>query len=200
MLFMRSIVIIILLLNIAACASGKLTNKENLCQIFRDNDDMYDAAMAMEKQWRVPPQIPMAFMYQESRFKDDARPPRDYLLWFIPWGYQSSAYGYAQAKNEVWSDYKRATGNKGADRDDIDDALDFMGWYIRQSNKLNKVSVWDAKAQYLNYHEGWGGYKRGTWKNKSWLLTVANKVDLRARKYGAQLKKCRDSLDDGWFW
>ncbi len=200
MLFTRSIVIIFFLLNIAACASGELTNKENLCQIFRDNDDMYDAAMAMEKRWRVPPQVPMAFMYQESRFKDDARPPRDYLLWFIPWGYQSSAYGYAQAKDEVWGDYKRATGNSGADRDDIDDALDFMGWYIRQSNRLNKVSVWDAKAQYLNYHEGWGGYKRGTWKNKAWLVTVAKKVEQRAGKYGAQLKKCRDSLDDGWFW
>ena len=73
-----------------------LTNTENLCQIFRDNDNIYEAAIAMEKRWKVPLQIPMAIMYQESHFKEDARPGKDYLLGFIPWGYKSSAYGYAQ--------------------------------------------------------------------------------------------------------
>jgi len=199
MLKIRVILVSIIFLTLNACASGKLTNVENICQIFRDNDDLYDAAIDMEKRWKVPLQIPMAMMYQESSFKEDARPPRDYLLWFIPWGYKSSAYGYAQAKDGVWQDYIRITGNSGADRDDIDDALDFMGWYIRQTNKINKISVWDARELYLNYHDGWGGYKRGTWKKKGWLIKVANKVQHRAEVYGAQYRECSDSLDDSWF-
>jgi len=199
MLKYRMILVSILILTLATCASGTLTNVENICQIFRDNDDMYEAAVEMEKRWKVPLQIPMAMMYQESSFKGDARPPKDYLLWFIPWGYKSSAYGYAQAKDEVWQDYIRITGNSGADRDDIDDALDFMGWYIRHTNKVNKISVWNAKQLYLNYHEGWSGYKRGSWKNKGWLIKVANKVQHRAENYGVQYRGCRDSLDDSWF-
>ncbi len=199
MFLIRIALVSIIILSLTACASGKLTNVENICQIFKDNDDMYDAAIDMEKRWNVPLQIPMAMMYQESSFKEDARPQRDYLLWLIPWGYKSSAYGYAQAKDEVWQDYIHITGNSGADRDDIDDALDFMGWYIRQTNKVNKISVWNAKELYLNYHEGWGGYKKGSWKKKGWLIKVANKIQHRAEVYGTQYRGCKDSLDDSWF-
>jgi hypothetical protein len=195
----RLLIVISCILIISGCASVKLTNVEDICQIFRDNDDMYDAAIDMEERWEVPLQIPMAMMYQESSFKEDARPERDYLLWIIPWGHKSSAYGYAQAKDGVWSDYIRITGNSGADRDDIDDALDFMGWYIRQTQKVNKISVWNAKELYLNYHEGWGGYRRGTWKKKGWLIKVAQKVEERAGRYGVQYRGCKDSLDDSWF-
>ncbi|PCJ50549.1 MAG: hypothetical protein COA74_01860 [Gammaproteobacteria bacterium] len=195
----RIIIILTIIVSLSACASAHLTNTEDLCQIFRDDDDMYDAAIDMEKRWKVPLQIPMAFMYQESHFKEDARPPKDYLLWVIPWGYVSSAYGYAQAQNEAWSDYIKSTGNRGADRDDIDDAMDFIGWYIRQTNKLNKISVWNTKELYLNYHEGWGGYRRGTWKKKAWLVKVADKVATRASLYGTQYRRCKDSLDSSWF-
>lgn len=195
----RLIIVVLTSLSLVSCASSVLTNTDNLCQIFRDNEDIYDAAIDMEKRWKVPLQIPLAMMHQESHFKEDARPKRTYLLWFIPWGYVSSAYGYAQAQNEAWSDYIKSTGNSGADRDDIDDALDFMGWYIRQTNKLNKVSVWNTKEQYLNYHEGWGGYRRGTWKKKHWLIKVADKVSMRASRYGTQYRSCKDSLDSSWF-
>ena len=63
----------------------------------------------------------MAMMYQESSFRHDARPPMDYFL-FIPLGRRSSAYGYAQVKDETWDDYKRETGHSWADRDDFGDA------------------------------------------------------------------------------
>ena len=195
----RNSLIILICFSLSSCASGVLTNTENLCQIFRDNDDIYDAAINMEERWKVPLQIPMAIMYQESHFKDDARPKRAYLLWVIPWGYESTAYGYAQALNEAWSDYIKSTGNTGADRDDIDDALDFMGWYIRQTNKVNNVSVWNSKELYLNYHDGWGGYRRGTWKSKGWLIKVADKVAERASRYGAQYRGCKDTLNSSWF-
>ena len=92
-----------------------------------------------------------------------------YFLWIIPTGRASSAYGYSQAKTMTWSDYIRESKNSGADRDDFDDAIDFMGWFAYKTHKINGVSKWDAYGQYLNYHEGWGGYKRGTYKKKKWL-------------------------------
>ena len=59
----------------------------------------------MQKKWGAPVPVPIAMMYQESSFKHDALPPRYYFLGFIPWGRVSSAYGYAQAKDETWADY-----------------------------------------------------------------------------------------------
>jgi len=154
----------------------------------------------MRDKWGVPIHVPMAMMYQESSFKSDALPPRDYIFFgLIPWGRVSSAYGYSQAKTPTWSDYIRETGNRGADRDDFDDAIDFMGWFISKTHKVNGISKWDAYAQYLNYHEGWGGYRRKTYNKKAWLKKVAKKVNDRAYTYAKQLKKCEDDLSKSWF-
>jgi hypothetical protein len=143
----------------------------------------------------------MAMMYQESSFKAKARPPKDYFFFgLIPWGRVSSAYGYSQAKTPTWDDYKRETDNSWADRTDFHDAMDFMGWFINKTNKINGVSKWDAELQYLNYHEGWGGYSRGSQNKKKWLKNVAKKVDARSLRYATQLKTCEDELSKGWFW
>lgn len=161
--------------------------------------DWYKSALRTEKRWKVPLQIPMAMMYQESHFRAKARPPKNYAFGFIPWGRVSSAYGYAQAKTGTWKDYKRETGNSWADRDDFDDAIDFMGWFINKTHSINKVSKWDAREQYLNYHDGWAGYRRDTHKSKGWLLAIADKVHVRASRYGAQYRKCKEKLDASWF-
>jgi hypothetical protein len=51
----------------------------------------------------------------------------------------------------------------------------------------------------LNYHEGWGGYKRKTYLKKDWLVKVSAKVKQRSLRYAQQLKTCEDELDSGWF-
>ncbi|MGQ4275530.1 hypothetical protein ACQ5ES_00540 [Pseudidiomarina sp. E22-M8] len=189
-----------LLVTVVGCASAPPKQPENLCEIFYEKRDWYDAAAAMHEQWGVPIQIPMAMMYQESSFKHDAVPPRDYLLWIIPWGRVSSAYGYSQAKTLTWDDYERETGNSWASRDSFADAIDFMGWFIDKSHRINGVSKWDAYGLYLNYHEGWGGYQRQTYRSKAWLMRTAERVKQRAATYGAQLRSCEDDLKRGWFW
>ena len=186
--------------SIAGCATAPPKEPENLCRIFEEKRDWYKAAAKMEKKWGVPIQVPMAIMYQESSFKHNAKPPRDYILWVIPWGRVSSAYGYSQAKTGTWDDYVKETGNSWSSRDNFDDAMDFMGWYISKSHRINGVSKWDAYAQYLNYHEGWGGDKRQAYRQKQWLMRTAERVQERAGRYGAQLRQCEDDLKRGWLW
>ncbi|HET8817781.1 MAG TPA: hypothetical protein VFM61_10070 [Pseudidiomarina sp.] len=184
---------------LASCATAPPEQPDNLCEIFREKQDWYDAAADMRDKWGVPIHVPMAIMYQESSFKHNAVPPRDYLLWVIPWGRVSSAYGYSQAKTPTWEDYQRETGNGWASRDDFDDAIDFMGWFISKTHQVNGVSKWDAYEQYLNYHEGWGGYRRQTYAQKGWLIQASRRVSDRATRYGAQLRSCEDELKRGWF-
>ncbi|MEI6895539.1 MAG: hypothetical protein V5789_13140 [Colwellia sp.] len=185
---------------LASCATPPPKNPENLCAIFREHSDWYFAARDARERWGVPIHVPMSMMYQESSFRHDAIPPRKYLLGFIPWGRISTAYGYSQAKTMTWKDYIRETGNSGADREDFDDAIDFMGWFIFKTQKMNGVSKWDAYNQYLNYHEGWGGFKHKSYKRKPWLVKVSRIVDNRARRYSSQLKSCEEDLNHGWLW
>ena len=166
-------------------------NLDDACALARERPHYYRAFRPAERTWGVPVHVQMATMHQESRFIGDARTPFRYALGVVPMGRQSSAYGYSQALDGTWEDYKRATGKRRARRDDIRDAADFMGWYMTLSRERNGIPLSDARNQYLAYHEGHGGFARGSYNAKSWLLRVADRVDRRARRYQAQLATCR---------
>jgi hypothetical protein len=195
----HKIIYVISVLILTSCATPPPRNPDNVCDIFTENRDWYNASKNMNEKWGTPIHVPIAMMYQESSFKHNAAPPMQYF-WFIPIGRASDAYGYAQAKTMTWDDYQRETGNGWADRDDFDDAIDFMGWFTYKTQRINGVSKWDAYGQYLNYHEGWGGYKHASYRKKPWLMRVAKKVDHRAKQYARQLKTCQDNLDSSWLW
>lgn len=144
-----------------------------------------------ERRWGVPVHVQMATIYQESKFDSDARTPLRYALGVIPMGRQSSAYGYAQALDATWDEYRTSTGNRRAKRDDIRDATDFMGWYMNKSRSKNGIPLHDARNQYLAYHEGHAGYARGSYNSKSWLLRVSSEVASRSDSYRSQLAYCR---------
>lgn len=179
------------LLLLAGCASRPPTNQGNLCSIFDQKESWYKDAQKANHKWGTPIHVMMAIMKQESGFRHDAKPPKKKLLWVIPAGRVSSAYGYSQALDGTWDHYKRATGRLFASRSDFGDAIDFIGWYTNTSQRKLGISKWDAYNQYLAYHQGHGGYARGSYKSKGWLKGVARKVDKTAKTYGVQLRQCR---------
>jgi len=186
---------------LVACSTTPPKHINNICDIFREKDDWYDDAKDSFERWGVPIHVQLAIIHQESHFKYDARTEMQYFLWFIPIGRKSSAYGYAQVKDDTWDWYIKSTQNWGADRDDFDDAVDFIGWYGKLSYDKLKISKWDAYNQYLAYHEGQGGFRKKTYKKKPWLIKVAKKVDKLAKTYHTQLSRCEDELNSGWwFW
>ncbi|WP_280375424.1 hypothetical protein [Pseudomonas sp. BN515] len=191
--------ILLIVLLLAGCATAPPRAPDDLCAIFRQYPDWYEGAREMEQRWGTPIHVAMAFIDQESSYRHDALPPRNYVLGFIPWGRVTSAYGYAQALDGTWDDYERATGDGGS-RSDFDDATDFIGWYTDASSRHLGLSKWDAYNQYLAYHEGRGGFRRGSYRQKPWLMQVARKVDQQSRAYGRQLAQCREALEDGRGW
>ena len=190
-----------LLVLLTACASGPPADVDNLCAVFDEKDDWYGDARAAEDSWGVPVPVLMAFVHQESRFEAKAKPPRRRIFGFIPGPRPSDAYGYSQALQSTWDDYRRSAGRYGADRDDFADAIDFVAWYNHQSWRRNGIPRDDAYRLYLAYHEGQGGYARGTYRGKDWLQRVARKVAVRSDRYARQLSGCRERLEDdrGWF-
>mgnify|MGYP000105872323 CR=1 FL=1 len=182
-------------LALVGCSTTPPASVDDACNIFEEKPDWYKASLATEEKYGLPMQIQLAIMRQESSFKHDAAPPRVSILGVPMWWRQSSAYGYAQAKDSTWDWYINKTGNSGADRDDYDDAVDFMGWYASVSQRTLGISKWDTYNQYLAYHEGHGGWKNKTYNKKPWLIRVAKKVDFNARTYGEQLRNCRDRLN-----
>lgn len=186
-----------LLGSLAGCAT-RPSNINNICHMFEQKRGWYKSAKATEKKWNVPVFVTMAFIHQESRFRAKAAPPRKKILWIIPGPRPSSAYGYAQALDGTWNQYRKSTGNRGGDRDDFDDAADFIGWYNNKSYRKNKIKRGDAYNLYLAYHEGHGGYARATYKRKPWLIKVSKKVQKRSRRYQQQYGSCQKELEKGW--
>ena len=176
---------------LAGCATTPQPERvDDACAIFRENPKWYDSAKKSSMRWGIPIPVMMAIVHQESGYVADAKPSGSTCLWIIPSPSASSAYGYAQAKDESWSDYKKKTGNTSADRTQFEDAIDFVGWYCEQSVAKCSISRSDAYHLYLAYHEGMGGYNRKTYKSKSWLLQVAQKVEAQADLYKRQLAGC----------
>lgn len=189
-----------MLLVLVSCNNKQPTSTEDICAIFNEKKGWYDAAVSTEKKWGTPVYVTMAIMYQESAFKFNAKPPMTYALGFIPTGRVSSAYGFSQAKVNTWLDYVKETGNSFSSRDDFNDAMDFMGWYLDKAFKRNKILKNDTYNQYLNYHEGWTGFKNKSYTKKKWLLKVAYKVEKRSSRYETQYQTCKKKLADDPFW
>ncbi len=189
-------ILCLLVYSLSACSTFapreriKPSNTENVCAIFKEKNQWYQASLNAYKKWGVPVPVQMAIMHQESHFISDAQPPSGTLLGFIPWFSASSAYGYPQSKDETWQDYQQKTGNLSAQRDNFADACDFVGWYSHNSYKKLGIPKTDTKNLYLAYHEGLSGFQKQTYLQKNWLINVAGKVAQRAERFKQQLATC----------
>ena len=179
----------------ASCASNSPpSTTTDVCKIFKERYSWYKAAKKTEKRWKVPVYVSMAIIKQESSFIADARPGRTKLLGFIPWKRVTSARGYAQAVDGTWEMYLKDRGGWFVSRNDFEDSVDFVGWYNYKTHKQLGISLTNARALYLAYHEGRGGYKRGSYRTKPWLLSVADKVQRQSDRYKVQYQGCKKRL------
>ena len=181
---------VMVLTGCATLAPSPPTNQSNICEIFRENPSWYDHAARSEARWGTPIATQMAFIQQESSFRSHVRPERERLLWVIPWKRPSSARGYAQAQDPVWGEYREQSGSRFARRTHMKHATDFVGWYNNNTHQRNGVSLSNPEHLYLAYHEGQGGYQRGSYRNKPELQRIARRVAALASTYGSQLNSC----------
>jgi hypothetical protein len=186
---------------LSACSKPVPNNLSNICSMFKQYPSWYWDAQSVQKRWGLPISSLMAIVHQESHFKAGAAPPREKILWIIPWKRPTTAYGYSQAVNATWEHYKHDTGGGFfTSRDTFGDAADFIGWYARRAHKRAGIPMNNTREMYLAYHEGTGGYLQKTYLKKAWLMTVARKVQRLAWTYHWQLERCRSSLPEKPWW
>jgi len=124
--------------------------------MFTDNYFWYKFVKNSEKKWGAPVELQMAIIQRESDFDWLAAPEWDKLFKVIPYKRKSSAFGYSQAINKTWEQFKMETDQPLALRISFNDSVDFIGWYINKSSQLLKIPKDDYFKQYIAYHEGWG--------------------------------------------
>jgi hypothetical protein len=168
-------------------------NTKNSCAIFEERYLWYKHTNASYKKWGAPIHLQLAFIKKESDFNWLAKPPREKLFKIIPFKRPSSSFGYSQAINGTWDQYKKETNNKLATRARFKDSVDFIGWYINKTSKLLKISKTDAYKQYLAYYKGWGDYKN--YKKDKKAIIYASLVRDLADKYRKQLTMCQKNLN-----
>lgn len=179
---------------LTGCTTLPPKNINNVCSIFKEYPRWYKATKRSQEQWGIPVHVQMAVIHHESHFRAKVKPKRIKLLGFIPWFRPTTAHGYSQALNGTWKSYKKECGRIFVSRTNFADSVDFVGWYLHKAAKELHVSINDAYALYLAYHEGIGGYRQRTHRNKPWLKKVALHVSLLSHRYKYQLLKCKKSL------
>ena len=179
---------------ISACSSVP-KNTADGCSIFSEKYLWYKHAKKSSEVYGAPIHIILAFVNKESGFNRWAKPKRKKLFKVIPYKRPSSSFGYSQAVKKTWELYKTETNNPLALRTRFKDSVMFIGWYIKKTNKINKIPFDDAYRQYLNYYLGWGSYAKKIYKTDKKAIIYAKNVQKQSKIYRNQLKECQESLD-----
>ena len=185
---------IILLFCLTACSSVP-KYPQNACKIFSEKYFYLKYSRAASKKWGVPISSILAVINKESAFQRFAKPKRKKIFKIIPYRRPSSSFGFSQAVKKTWELYKTETNNPLALRTRFKDSVMFIGWYMKKTNKINKIPLNDSYRQYLNYYLGWGSYAKKIYKTDKKAIIFAKSVQKQSKIYRNQLKECQKSLD-----
>jgi len=192
----KKIIITFSFILLSACSSVP-KNTADGCSIFSEKYFWYKHTKKTEKKWGTPVHLQLAIVKRESGFDWLAKPPRQKIFKVIPYKRPSSSFGYSQAVNGTWNQYKNETGNKFASRARFKDSVDFIGWYTNKTKDILNIPLNDAFRQYIAYHEGWGNYKN--YKSNQKVILLAKEVENNSKKYKKQLADCKNSLSTNKF-
>lgn len=170
--------------------STKTSNIENACSILRENPDWFRAAVRTDLVYGVPIHTQLAFVRHESQFVKDARPLNKNKKTMAHKKYASTAYGFSQALNGTWEQFKSEMKDNRLDRTNFGHSLEFIGWYNSKNIKSGLVRANNVSHLYLAYHEGPSGYKNKSYRKKPWLINYSKAVSETSEKYRKQLSAC----------
>jgi len=103
-----AVLVLAMVLSGAVDTASAASSLDNACKLLSERVGWFTIADDASKKWKVPVPVLLAVMYHESRFKADASPKT------------TTAFGYAQALDGTWEQYKTATSASSARRTSIE--------------------------------------------------------------------------------
>ena len=190
----KNLIYFIIFFFIASCSSFP-KYPQNACKIFGQNYLWYKSAKKSSKTYGAPIHIILAIVNKESGFKRFAKPPRKKLFKLRIGKRESSSFGYSQAITSSWKKFQAETNKPLALRTRFADSVMFIGWYMKRTNKINKIPLNDAYRQYLNYYLGQTAYANKAYKTDKKAIILAKSVEKQSKIYKSQLRECQKSLN-----
>ena len=187
-------IFLVILFFLTACSSVP-KYPQNAYEIFNENYLWYKSSKKSSETYGAPIHIILAFVNKESGFNRWAKPKRTKLFKIIPYKRPSSSFGYSQAVKKTWELYKMETNSPLALRTRFKDSVMFIGWYMKKTNKINKIPLNDSYRQYLNYYLGWGNYAKKVYKTDKKAIIYSKSVEKQSKIYKNQLRECQKGLD-----
>lgn len=187
----KLLLIITCLLTSSCNMRPSIYQQNNICALFHSYPSWYKYAKQSKKRWGTPVWAQMAVIHQESRFSAQAKATNKIFIGIpIPFTHKSTAYGYAQALDGSWQNYKVYTKQPNAARDEFKYATDFVAWYLYRARKYLHLANNQMADLYYAYHEGINGYKKENHLKRDGLDLAARKVAKQASIYKNQLENC----------
>jgi hypothetical protein len=188
---MKWLILLIILPTLIGCASTSPRNKNDACLMLAEKGEWKAPLLKASVRWEIPKHTILSIIYHESKFVSDAKPPRKKIFGIsMPFRRISSAYGYPQALDGTWEEYKKKRGKSYAERTNFEDSVDFIGWYLNRSVRELGISRHDAYYLYLAYHQGNKGFRKKAYLRKPRIMSYAKKVRRTALVYKKQIRSC----------
>ena len=176
----RAVIFTLMSFILAGCfGSGTKHDESDICELLDENDEWLQPLANAQSTYGTPVSLTLALLEQPlSEFDKPHVLPR----------------------TADWDEYRVRSENWSASPRNIKDAVDFVGWFSRESTKRNKISWDDVSAHYLSYRLGHGGYHRYDAEKYPELRMKAEKVEQRAIKWQQSLKQCQSRWqNERWF-
>jgi len=175
----RLCVALMLLFGLTGCFGSSVKPELSICEQLEENDEWAEPLVRAQEKYGTP--LSLTLVLLEPPLSDlDKR--------------------HIQPRTADWDEYRIRSENWGAVQTSPLDAVDFIGWFTRESLKRNQTNWNDVSAHYLSYRMGHGAYHRFDAKKYPELVIKAQDVAYQAKQWRSQLKNCRLQLQQqSWY-
>lgn len=171
--------IIISLLFTGCFGSGAKPIEPDICEVLDENDEWLQPIADAQSTYGTPVSLTLSLLEQPLSNLD-----KHHVL----------------PRTSDWDEYRVRTENWAASPQNIHDAVDFIGWFSRESVIKNQISWENVSAHYLAYRLGHGGYYRYDVLKYPELQIQAKQVEKRSFRWQQSLQRCQlQWQNESWF-
>jgi len=97
---------------------------------------------------------------------------------------------HVRVRTPDWDEYRVRSENWGADSHSVTDAVDFVGWFSRETVTRNQIGWQNYRAHYLALRLGHGGLLRFAPEKYPELEQQARSINTQAQQWQVQIAQC----------